>query len=66
MLIAHHDQIPVLVGSNPAIEALINVGNAFVSRTVISVGGVCMYIMLEGEFGHEPHAPGRIDESYIT
>ena len=38
MLVSHHDQVPVLVGANPAIEALVTVGDALVSCTMISVG----------------------------
>lgn len=38
VLIAHHDQVPVLVGTDPTIKALIVVGDALVSRAEISVG----------------------------
>lgn len=37
MPIADHDQIPLLVGADSAIEALVVGGDALVSGTVISV-----------------------------
>ena len=38
VLIAHNDQVPVLVRADPTIKAPVDIGNALVSCTVISVG----------------------------
>lgn len=38
MLIAHHDEVPVLVGADPTIKALIAVGDALISCTMIAMG----------------------------
>lgn len=62
MLIAHHNQVPVLVRANPAIKALIVLGDALVSCIIISVGGMYILMILWGKLFHEPHAPGRIGE----
>ena len=38
MLVAHHDQVPVLVGVNSTVEALVAFGDALVPRAMVSVG----------------------------
>ena len=38
VLIAHSDQVPVLVRADPTIKAPVDVGDALVSHPVISVG----------------------------
>lgn len=62
MLISHHDQVPVLVGANPTIKALIAFGDALVSRIMVSVGRLRICMILGGELVHKPHAPEMIGE----
>ena len=49
MQVAHLDQIPVFVGANPTIKALIAVRDALVSRVVVSVGVMCACVISEKE-----------------
>ena len=49
MLVAHQDQVPVLVRTNPTIKALVAVGDALVSRAMISVGIVSPCVVSERE-----------------
>ena len=48
MPIADHDQIPLLVGADPAIEAPVVGGDALVPRTMISVA-MRIYVTLKRE-----------------
>lgn len=44
MPVAHQDQIPVLVRTNPTIKALVAVGDPLVSRVMISVSVMCVCV----------------------
>ena len=62
VFITHNYQVPVLVGANPTIKALVSVGNAFVPCAVITVGAMCISNTGRRNFLHTPHTPGGVGE----
>ena len=62
MLITHNDQVPIFVGANSAIKALVVLGDALVPRVMIPVGGLYAHNSRRTNFHHEPHTPGGTGE----